>query len=86
MTPDINPAIARISRSLNIDLQDLVNKLIDKDRFIKQCEAFSSSVEMIEPLKFCTHLRNNGFPLAAKVICQYFIKTNPGALSRTLAT
>jgi len=81
----MNPAVQTISQALQVDLDSIVHQIPEKDRFLDCCENFVAKNEIpIRALPFCTHLRKNGFPVVAKSICQFFINTNPGALTRTL--
>ena len=80
MTP-----IEKLTEEFQINLPVLADCLIDKEDFFKQCEIYIKTNPEIKPLTFCTHLKKNGFPLVARTICQYFIETQPGGLSKLLA-
>ncbi len=81
----MSPAVMTISIALDVDLGSILPKIEKKQEFIGCCEKFVEQNEDIKALRFCAFLRNNGFPVVAKTICQYLMQTNPGLLSRTLA-
>lgn len=83
-------AVERISLDLEINLDRLIPHLATPEKFVDCCDTFVSEIDaagrQIEALPFCTFLRKNGFLMEAKTICQWFISTNPAALTKTLAT
>jgi len=81
----MTPATQTIATELNLDLGGIAKQLIEKDKFFKVCDGFVAEGGKIEPLAFCVYLRKHGFPMVAKAICQFYINTNPGALSTLLA-
>ena len=74
-----------LAMELNLNLDSIAKQLLEKDRFLEVCTKFVQEDHPIEALGFCMYLRKNGFPLVAKTICHFFMKTNPGALSQVIA-